>query len=156
MITQNQKAFLDLIAHSEIGEKLLQISDNGYDVIVGSTPTKPILFTSYADHPRKLIAINDKLKSTAAGRYQILARIYDYYKAFLDLPDFGKDSQDAIALHLIKERKALSDIDAGNIELAIKKCSSIWASFPGSLYQQHTNQIDDLIAAYVQAGGSIG
>ena len=155
-MTPNQQAFLDLIAHSEIGAPLLAVSDNGFNVIVGSTASHPHLFTSYADHPRQLITLNANLKSTAAGRFQILAHIFDYYKAFLNLPDFSPESQSAIALQLIKERKALADIEAGNIELAIKKCSNIWASFPGSLYQQHTNKIDDLVAAYVQAGGTIG
>lgn len=157
-MTPNQQAFLEMIAHSEIGEKLLQISDNGYNVIVGSTPSKPDLFTSYADHPRKLVDLGGKLnlKSTAAGRYQILARIYDFYKKPLQLKDFGKFSQDCIALHLIKERKALDAIELGQFELAVNRCATAWASLPGSLYGQNTNKIDDLQAAYVQAGGTIG
>ena len=69
-MTPNEKAFLDMLAHSEIGEALLAVSDNGYNVIVGSTPTKPDLFTSYANHPRKLVRLGEFLQSTAAGRYQ--------------------------------------------------------------------------------------
>ena len=38
--------------------------NHGYDVIVGGE-----LFTDYSDHPRKLITLNPKLKSTGAGRY---------------------------------------------------------------------------------------
>ena len=38
-----------------------------YDVIVGGE-----LFTDYSDHPRKLVTLNPKLKSTGAGRYQLL------------------------------------------------------------------------------------
>ena len=42
--------------------------NHGYDVIVGGE-----LFTDYSDHPRKLVTLNPKLKSTAgAGRYQLL------------------------------------------------------------------------------------
>ena len=155
-MTKNQQAFLDLIAHSEIGDALLKVSDNGYNVIVGSTPSHLDLFTSYADHPRKLVTLSGDLKSTAAGRYQILSRYFTIYKQQLNLPDFSPASQDRIALQIIKERRALEDIESGNIELAIKKCSNIWASFPGSLYQQHTNELDDLVAAYVKAGGTIG
>jgi len=156
-MTNNEKAFLDMIAHSEIGDPLLAKSDNGYNVIVGSTASNPNLFTSYADHPRKLIALGGKLnlKSTAAGRYQILARIYDYYKSFLQLPDFGKSSQDAIALHLIGERKARDPINLGQFELAVNRCATVWASLPGSLYGQHCNNIDDLKAAYLKAGGTV-
>ena len=42
---------------SELGRALLAKSDNGYNVLVGSKPAAPILFHSYADHPRRLIQI---------------------------------------------------------------------------------------------------
>lgn len=152
-MTNNEKAFLDMLAHSEIGEKLLLVSDNGYNVIVGSTPTQPDLFTSYADHPRKLVHLGEFLQSTAAGRYQLLSRYFSIYKEQLNLPDFSPDSQDKIALQQIKERKALDDINAGRIDEAIDKCKNIWASLPGSGYGQHTNKMADLKAAFVNAGG---
>lgn len=167
MTTANRKAFLDMIAHSELGPALLAVSDNGYNVIVGSTPSKPILFNGYADHPRRLIALLDKrgnpikfrdgtpLKSTAAGRYQLLAKYFNPYKRLLKLPDFSPASQDAIALQQIKEQGALADIDAGRFERAIEKCRNIWASFPGAGYGQHENNITALQAAYVAAGGKL-
>ena len=43
--------------------------NHGYDVIV----ERGELFTDYSDHPRKLITANPKLKSTGAGRYQLLS-----------------------------------------------------------------------------------
>lgn len=88
MLTANEKAFLDMIAYSEIGPELLALSDNGYNVIVGSTPKNPLLFTSYADHPRRLITLRPGLKSTAAGRYQLLSRYFDSYKKQLHLRTF--------------------------------------------------------------------
>ena len=42
--------------------------NHGYDVIVGGE-----LFTDYSDHPHKLVTLNPKLKSTGAGRYQLLS-----------------------------------------------------------------------------------
>ena len=151
-MTSNLQAFLDMIAYSEIGPRLLKASDNGYNVIVGSTPEKPILFYDYRDHPRVYIkAIN----STAAGRYQILARYFDAYKSQLNLPDFSPQSQDAIAVQLIKECRALGDIEAGLLAFAIKKCSSRWASLPGAGYGQHENAYPVLAAAYRTAGGAI-
>lgn len=151
----NRIAFLTLIAHSEIGDALIAKSDNGYNVLVGSMPSNPSLFTSYADHPRKSVLIRPGLWSTAAGRYQILARYFDVYKTQLRLPDFGRTSQDAIAIQMIGECHALDDIDAGNIESAVTKCRSRWASFPGSNYPgQHMNGMDQLIAAYKAAGGA--
>ena len=151
----NRKAFLDMIAVSELGKGLMAVSDNGYNVIVGSTPAKPLLFYDYADHPRKLVTLNKSLKSTAAGRYQVLARYFDAYKKILNLPDFSPDSQDKIALQQIAERKALVDIDAGRIAQAIKRCKNIWASLPGAGYGQHENKIETLLTAFVEAGGTL-
>ena len=154
-MSANIKAFLDMLAISEIGAKLLAASDNGYNVVVGSTPTLPSLFHSYADHPRQLIDLGNGLKSTAAGRYQILARYFDAYKASLGLPDFGHDSQDRIAFQMIHECHAIPMIEAGDFDGAVKACSSRWASLPGAGYGQHVNDMDALRAAYIQAGGTL-
>ena len=146
----NRAAFLDMIAASEIGPALLAVSDDGYNVLVGSTAAHPLLFRSYADHPDVL---NAALDSTAAGRYQLLYRWWVPYKRLLGLADFSPASQDAVALQQIKERGALPLIDAGNIGGAIAACSNIWASLPGNNYGQHVNSIDMLIGAYEAAGG---
>lgn len=148
-MSPNLKAFLDMIAVSE-GTK--GKGNDGYDVVVGGS-----LFSGYADHPRKLVDLPRLgIKSTAAGRYQLLARYYDAYKKQLNLPDFSPASQDAIAIQQIKERKALNDIESGNITGAIAKVKNIWASLPGAGYGQHENSVDKLLAAYQAAGGSIG
>jgi muramidase (phage lysozyme) len=148
----NIKAFLDMIAWSELGPRLLNASDNGYDVCVGSTPSKPILFDSYAEHPRRRC---DALDSDAAGRYQFMGRYWHHYRDELHLPDFGKDSQDKWAICLIRECGAYEDVCAGRIQQAITKCRSRWASFPGAGYKQRENRMADLVAAYQRAGGSI-
>jgi len=146
--TGNRKAFLDMIATSE---GTAHLGDNGYNVLVGGT-----IFEGYADHPRKLVTLNSKgLKSTAAGRYQLLARYFDHYKALLKLQDFGPDSQDAIAIQQIRECRALDEIDAGHLDRAIRKCKNIWASFPGAGYGQHEQKLADLGNAYVKAGGTV-
>lgn len=154
-MANNRQAFLDTIAFSELGGRLLAISDNGYNVIVGSTPKKPILFDSYADHPRRLVKINENLSSTAAGRYQLLARYFDPYKKLLGLKDFSPASQDAIALQQIKERRALDDIDAGRFDVAVSKVRNIWASLPGAGYGQHENKLADLEAKFIEKGGNL-
>jgi muramidase (phage lysozyme) len=148
METGNRKAFLDMIAFSE---GTAYLGDNGYNVLVGGG-----LFDGYADHPRRLITLNSKgLKSTAAGRYQLLSRYFDHYKALLHLADFGPDSQDKIAIQQVRECRALDDVDAGRLEMAIKKCRNIWASFPGAGYGQHEQKLADLGNAYLKAGGTI-
>jgi muramidase (phage lysozyme) len=149
---QNRCAFLDMIASSEIGPALLSATDDGYNVLVGSTPANPLTFPSYAAPPD---VFNAALNSTAAGRYQLLNRYAVIYIAQLDLPDFGPVSQDLIALQQIRERSALPLIDAGDFEAAVAACSNIWASLPGNSYQQHTNPLSALQAYYVASGGTI-
>jgi len=152
----NRRAFLDALAFSELGMGLLSVSNNGYNVIVGSTPQAPILFDSYADHPRKSVWIpRIKDYSTAAGRYQVLEKYFDAYKRTLSLPDFGPVSQDRIALQLIRECRALDDIDNGRFTSAIYKCRSRWASLPGAGYGQNERSVDSLVAAYLRAGGEV-
>lgn len=154
-MTTNLKAFLDMIAWAELGPDLLSVSDDGYNVLVGSTNNKLDLFYGYADHPRRVVQVRPGLTSTAAGRYQILKRNFDYYRRTLHLPDFGPASQDKIALQLIRECNAVADINAGKVESAIHKCRSRWASLPGAGYAQPEKKMADLIAAYRRAGGTV-
>ena len=93
-MNENLTAFLTTISQSEGTEHVS--NQHGYNVICGGG-----IFISYKDHPRKLIDLPRlKIKSTAAGRYQILAKYFDVYKKQLGLPDFSPDSQDKIAIQL--------------------------------------------------------
>ena len=72
-INNQRKAFLDMLAWSEGTDNGRQKTRNhGYDVIVGGE-----LFTDYPDHPRNPVTLNPKLKSTGAGRYQLLFPLVD-------------------------------------------------------------------------------
>lgn len=144
---ENIKAFLDVIAHTE---GTWGKGDDGYDVLVGGK-----FFNGYADHPRKLVKLNEHLSSTAAGRYQILARYFDVYKKQLGLKDFGKAAQDAIAIQLIKECHAIKDIENGDFASAVKKCASRWASFPSAGYGQHEHSLKDMQKIYIACGGTV-
>lgn len=148
----NLAAFLDMIAHSEIGDALLNRSANGYNVLVGSTPARPLLFTSYATHPN---VYHQATNSTAAGRYQLLHRYFMAYSKQLDLTDFSPASQDAIAIQQIRECHAIPLIEAGKFAEAVAKCAHIWASLPGAGYGQHENQLAALETAYRNAGGEL-
>ncbi|HDR9123306.1 TPA: glycoside hydrolase family 104 protein [Burkholderia vietnamiensis] len=147
----NRTAFLDMIAWSE-GTSRIPESDDGYRVLVGATPDKPLTFSSYAMHPDIL---NSTFNSTAAGRYQLLYRYWLAYRQQLKLPDFSPFSQDRIALQQIREKGALPFIDVGNFTKGIQLCSGIWASLPGNDYGQHASTIAELQTAYVNAGGAI-
>ncbi|KGD34799.1 phage lysozyme family protein [Burkholderia pseudomallei MSHR983] len=150
----NRIAFLDMIATSELSSALLAKSDDGYNVLVGSTSSRPLLFASYATHPNVLnrqIAV----PSTAAGRYQILTRWWRIYQTQMKLPDFGPVSQDRYALQQLRERGALPLIDAGSFVEAVAKVRTVWASLTGAGYGQHEHDIEYLLAAYRAAGGEV-
>lgn len=144
----NVCAFLDMIARSEgtAGK-----GEDGYNVLVGGG-----LFATYKDHPRKSIWLpNLGIYSTAAGRYQLLARYFDAYKRQLSLKDFSPVSQDMIAIQQIREQRALPAIQAGDFARAVQLCANIWASLPGAGYGQRENKLQQLVAFYTAAGGKM-
>lgn len=148
-------AFRDMIAMSELGPEIIAGSDRGYNVLVGSTPSHIVTFPSYTDHPRQLVRLSATLESTAAGRYQIRAPIFDAYKSLLGLHDFEPEAQEAIAMQLIRECHALDDISNGHVTDAIFKCRSRWASLPGADYGQHEHPIALLASYFRNAGGIV-
>lgn len=147
----NLAAFLDTLKVSEIGRRLLAVSDDGYNVLVGGE-----LFDSYRDHPRRRVwveMIHDY--STAAGAYQFLAWVWDDLVTRFDLQDFSPASQDAAAVHLIRQCRALQLVHDGRIREALARCRTIWASLPGAGYGQPEHSADELLAVYRAAGGRI-
>ncbi len=156
----NVLAFLDMLAWSEGTSTSPATKDRGYDVIVTGADRAPEIFTDYSAHPfsrgRKSKPINSKgLTSNASGRYQFMLKDYAHYRAQLKLPDFGPLSQDRWAIQLIRERRALPLIQAGNITQAIAAVRNIWASLPGAGYGQPEHALDKLLTAYRKAGGAI-
>lgn len=147
-LSNNEKAFLDMLAWSELGPLILQRSRNGYDVCVGSTPSKLILFTDFSRHPKRR---SEALNSDAAGRYQFLGRYWEHYRDQLHLPDFGPYSQDCWAMQLIAECRALDAIAAGDIGSAVHLCRSRWASLPGAGYGQPEHSTEILVAQFHKA-----
>jgi len=152
----NVCAFLDMIAESELGAELLAASDDGYNVIVGSTAAHPVLFDDYADHPRQLVYFPRLgIKSTAAGRYQLLSRYWDTYRIHLSMIGFTPENQDRVAIQQLRETRAYPLVVAGRFGEAVAKCRNIWASLPGAGYGQHENKLPTLQLAYIKAGGVV-
>ena len=149
-INNQRKAFLDMLAWSEgIDNGRQKTRNHGYDVIVGGE-----LFTDYSDHPRKLVTLNPKLKSTGAGRHQLLFPLVDAYRKQLGLKDFSPKVR--TLWHCSRLRSgALPMIDRGDIRQAIDRCSNIWASLPGAGYGQFEHKADSLIAKFKEAGGTV-
>ena len=68
-INNQRKAFLDMLAWSEGTDNDVRKPE----IMVMTSLVGGELFTDYSDHPRKLVTLNPKLKSTGAGRYQLLS-----------------------------------------------------------------------------------
>lgn len=160
----NVNAFLDTIAFSEIGSAMLTLtdSDDGYRVIVGSTPARMILTYSYTQHPR-IVVTSPYGKTDAAGRYQVMAGIqgaiktdtWDWASKAAGAVDFSPESQDLVAVYLIDRRGGLDLIKAGQFADAIAKCAKEWASLPSSGYGQRENKLSVLQQYYVSVGGTL-
>ena len=79
-INNQRKAFLDMLAWSERGTDngRQKTRNHGYDVIVGELFAALITPITLAN----LLTLNPKLKSTGAGRYQLLSRWWDAWPAW--------------------------------------------------------------------------
>ena len=97
------------------------------------------------------MSLNPKLKSTGAGRYQLLSRWWDVTSSLAWCDSLVLD---AVALQQIKERGALPMIDRGDIRQAIDRCSNIWAS-PSGVVEVIDDKADSLIAKFKEAGGTV-
>jgi len=149
---QNVVAFLDMLAWSEGTDNGRQpTQQQGYDVLVGGG-----LFSDLSKHPEKLVRLNSTLSSTAAGRYQFLKRTWATLQARLKLPDFGPLSQDRACIDLIRGRRALDAVKAGQFDRAVALCAKEWASLPGANYGQHEQSLEKLRQIYKKAGGTLG
>jgi muramidase (phage lysozyme)/biotin carboxyl carrier protein len=123
-------AFLDTIAYAEGGN---------YDILYGGKR-----FGSYAKHPG----------GGAAGRYQIQPRTWAGAQKALGLKDFSPASQDAAAIYLIQQRKAMPFVEQGakGFRKALDILSYEWASFPPQRYpNQSVKKLEDLEVTYVRA-----
>ena len=148
----NVVAYLSLIAFSEgTSTNRLTVCD-GYDVIV-SGPEGPEVFTDFSRYPfesrpPKIVNAAKGWISTASGRYQIIKRTWESYSQLLGLTNFEPASQDAIAVELLREVKALPLIEAGQIQPAIAACCRLWASFPGNDYDQGAHPMPVLMSQW--------
>lgn len=121
-VDANTQKFLDFVGKAEGAD---------YNTIVGGGK-----FNSYAAHPNVVGLRTKEGPSTAAGKYQILNSTYQDIAPKIGVTDFSPESQDRIALELIKRAGALEDVQKGNYQAAIKKLGPTWASLPSSTYSQ--------------------
>lgn len=136
-------------------------SDEGYRALFGWRPGNGKTFSDMTTHPRQFFMYTNKAGSTirtsAAGAYQITATTFDalnkkYPSRF---NGFYPHTQDDMAIALIEERGAMSDIAAGRFERAIEKLRPVWASLPGAGANQPERSMDYVKQAYLDAGGAL-
>lgn len=137
----NLRAFLEVIKYAEGGA--------GYDTLFGYGT-----FHSYERHPNVRVPFRDTF-STAAGPYQINWPTYRDFAERLGLSDFTPETQDRIAVEIIRSEGALDDVYAGRFADAIAKLGGRWASFPSSPADQPVRPLATLLAVFVKAGGTL-
>ncbi len=130
-ITPKRAAILDLIAYTEGTDRQIGGTKQGYNILFGYQR-----FAPGRDHPR-IHRPFGSTTSTAAGRYQILDKTWDWIQArlqqtkFNPFPSFAPVYQDQAALYLIDaKRNSLKFVDNGQINLFLEHCSWEWASIP--------------------------
>jgi lysozyme len=107
-------------------------------------------FKTYENHPFERPEIIKKwgLRNTAAGAYQILLKTWKQVKDKVPVNDFTPESQDKVALYLIKDKRALTLVQAGEIEKAIPLLRGIWTSFPGGSQNKKMPTLKDARALF--------
>lgn len=122
-VSDNTRRFLDFLAKAEGAD---------YNVITGGGR-----FDDFSRHPGVVGMVTKQGPSTAAGRYQITRTTYNDVAPKLGITDFSPESQDRIAIELIRRGGALQDVESGNFGAAINKLGGTWASLPSSPYAGH-------------------
>jgi len=118
----NVRKFLDFLGRAENAD---------YNTVVGGGR-----FADFTRHPKTVGLTTKEGPSTAAGKYQITGTTYDDVAPKLGIRDFSPDSQDRIAVELIRRNGALEDVRKGDFQSAINKLGGTWASLPSSPYSQ--------------------
>lgn len=118
----NLRKFLNFLGKAEGAD---------YNTIVGGTQ-----FSDFRAHPRVVGLRTADGPSTAAGKYQITGTTFDDIAPKIGVRDFTPDSQDKVAVEIIRRSGALEDVRSGNFQGAIDKLGGRWASLPSSIYGQ--------------------
>ena len=141
---KNVQAFLRAIRYGEGTADEL-----GYNRIVGGAT-----FADDSVHPHvKVYLERYNVYSTAAGAYQIIFPTWSGLCKQYYFQDFSPESQDEAAVALIAEKGALEDVKCGRLKDAVEKCSTIWASLPGSTSGQRQENFSMVEEVYLNSGG---
>ena len=97
-------------------------------------------------HPNQLVGFTEttgkKNKSSAAGKYQFLKKTWDGLSKKTGVKDFSPESQEINFRELLREKKVLGLVEAGDFNTAIQKLGKTFASLPSSTYSQNKRSWD--------------
>jgi muramidase (phage lysozyme) len=116
----NVAAYLKAIAASEGG---------GYDFKYGAVKGKkndPWRFTDTSTHP----GAGFGGRTTAAGMYQITVDTWRQFGGKMGLTDFTPNTQDLIAVDMLRTIGVIDKIKVGDVAGAMPKAALKWAALP--------------------------
>lgn len=147
----NIQAFLKAIAEAEGG---------GYDFKYGAVKGKrndPWRFTDYSTHP----GAGFGGRTTAAGMYQENIETWREMGGKMGLSDFTPETQDLIAVEILRVLKVIEQIQAGDIDAALDKASHRWSALPqgkgkpGFYPTQPFVSYETFESSYKNSGGNV-
>jgi len=156
----NVKAFLFTIRASEHRYPNDVTNDAAYHIFYGGKR-----FYDMSDHPVltgeiKPVPLPNNIcaasglgpgcVSSAAGAYGFIKATWVRLRDKMQLPDFSPTSQDLAAVQLLDDIGALSLIQSGDIQGALKKASKVWASLPGSTAQQNPRTMQYVLDRFAE------
>jgi len=145
-MTPERRALLNTIRYAE--GTWTNGEDKGYRTLYGGGR-----FHDLSRHPEKVVV--KRYSSAAAGAYQFLPTTWKGLAKELRLNSFEPKHQDQAALHLVKRRGALREIDShGLTTAAMAQLAPEWASFPTrsgrSAYGQPVKSHQELASFYAR------
>jgi muramidase (phage lysozyme) len=147
----NIRAFLSAIAEAEGGD---------YDFKYGAVKGKrndPWRFTDFSTHPGPGLGG----RTTAAGKYQENIDTWREMAGNMGLSDFTPETQDLVAVEILRAINVVEKIKAGDINAALGKASHRWSSLPqgkgqsGFYQKQPSVTFETFEGAYKSAGGTV-
>ncbi|RSZ55558.1 glycoside hydrolase family 104 protein [Massilia atriviolacea] len=146
----NIRAFLRAMCHCLGG---------GVDFLDGAIRGRrndPWRFTDFSTHP----GAGHNGRCTAAGLYRITREVWQEVGARMDLSDFGAETQELIAVEVLRQLGVLGNIQAGDIDATLQAAAASWPGLPKTPASQGRFAAPDaayqsFLHKYGECGGTI-
>lgn len=116
----------------------------------------PWRFTDFSTHPGP----GHDGRSTAAGLYRITREAWQEVGARMDLSDFSADTQELIAVEMLRQLGVLGKIQAGDIDATLSLAGAAWPGLPkapasGARFAAPDAAYQGFLQKYGECGGSL-